>query len=182
MTPEQSSFPMHLNVRGRRDKDGTEHNITLQPLRKKLAHLMTLKGSADAARESLGTAVKAVAQETGLMASVVRKLVNARCGERFDDERRAAEQTALIFDEIGDDAHPELQFGALDSLKTGAAEKPKRGRKAKADAPIGEGDAPDSDPLQGTDLATDAAGGGGLPEGRFNAYLEEKKVARDQAH
>jgi hypothetical protein len=163
MTPEQSSFPMQLNVRGRRDKDGTEHSITLQPLRKKLAHLMSLKGSADAARESLGTAVKAVAQETGLMASVVRKLVNARCGERFDDERRVAEQTALIFDEIGDDAHPELQFGALDSLQTGAAEKPKKngkpGRRDGAQPPVGEGAPPAEDPLKGTDLSAPATAG-----------------------
>jgi hypothetical protein len=163
MTPEQSSFPMQLNVRGRRDKDGTEHSITLQPLRKKLAHLMALKSSADAARDNLGAAVKAVAQETGLVSSVVRKLVNARCGERFDDARRAAEQTALIFDEIGDDAHPELPFGALDSLKTGAAEKPKKngktGRRNGEQPPAGEGAPPAEDPLRGTDLAAPATAG-----------------------
>lgn len=152
-------FPMQLNVRGRRDKDGTEHTITLQPLRKKLKHLMTLKESSDAAREQLSKAVKGVAEETGLMSAVVRKLVNARCGERFDDERRAAEQTALIFDEIGEDLNPERQ-PSLDSLDNGAA-KP-NGKPAKngdaAQPAIGQGDPPASDPFAAANLgASDAA-------------------------
>jgi len=149
-------FPMNLNVRGRRDKDGTEHTITLQPLRKKLKHLMALKESADAAREQLGSAVKAVAEETGLMSGVVRKLVNARCGDRFDDERRAAEQTALIFDEIGEDLNPEQQQQSLDSLSNGAAKPNGNGKATKngdgAQPPIGEGDPPADDPLGGAVL------------------------------
>ncbi len=155
MTAEQSTFPISIGVRGRRDKDGTEATIKLQPLRVSLKHLMSLKVSADAAREQYNAGVKAVAEKTGLMSSVVSKLVKARSGDKFDDERRKAEQTALLFDEIGEDENPERQ-SSLDSMESGAAKPPKNGKGAKngdgTQPPIGEGEPPADPQFAGTDL------------------------------
>jgi hypothetical protein len=86
---------------GRKDKDGTEAVIKLQPLKKAISELETLKNKSDQARDKLNDAVKAVAEQSGLLSSVVRKLVNARCGENFAEEKTKAEQLAMVFGEVG---------------------------------------------------------------------------------
>ena len=91
------------DTRGRKDtnkEDGAV--IKLEPLKKSLRELGTLATKAAAANEQLKDAVKKVAEKSGLLASVVRRLVKAHSGDsdQFNDEKRKAEQMQLVLDEI----------------------------------------------------------------------------------
>lgn len=87
-------------ARGRKDSEGQEAVIKTKPLKDSLRELGTLKAKSDAAKEKLNDAIKAVAEKSGLLSSVVRKFVNAATGEKFEEERRKVEQAALVFDEV----------------------------------------------------------------------------------
>lgn len=175
----QAAPSTSTSVSGRKDKDGVEKSIELWPLKKKLKHLMATKENADAARDNYNAAIKAVAEETGLMAVVVKKLVKARADDKVFDEKRKADQLSMVLDEVGgiDDAGPEPEFS--DSLKTGKANatSKKNGKAAKngdvAQPPIGAGAPPAQDPLEGTDLAATGAGTEGTT---FSKYLDEKQA------
>jgi len=132
--------------KGRRDADGTEAAIVTKPLHKALGELLTLKGKADAAKDRLNDAVKAIAKQTGLMASVVNRLVKAKAGDDYEDEKRKVDQAALVFEEFAGEL-PEQPAAAAPANGNG---KPKG----------------DGDPLAGTDLALDPAQRiAGAPEG-----------------
>jgi len=91
-------------ARGRKDKDKEDGGvIKIEPLRKSLRELGELAIKAAEANAKLKDAVKATAEKSGLVASVVRRLVKALGGDKdhFEDEKRKAEQTQLVFDEIG---------------------------------------------------------------------------------
>lgn len=89
--------------RGRKDKDRDDGEaIKLEPLKKSLRELGTLAAKADEASAKLKDAVKAVAERSGLLSSVVRRLVRAHSGDsdHFADEKRKAEQLGIAFEEI----------------------------------------------------------------------------------
>lgn len=86
--------------RGRKDADGQEVVISVTPLKKALADLLNLKAKADTAKDRLNDAVKAIAKQTRLMASVVNKLVKAKSGDDFEDEKRKVDQASLVFGEF----------------------------------------------------------------------------------
>lgn len=88
-------------AKGRKSSDGTEDVIKVKPLKEAIAELETLKTKADAAKDRLNDAIKAVAERSGLLSKVVRKLVNARHGEGFEDAKREVDQLAIVFDEVG---------------------------------------------------------------------------------
>ena len=90
-------------ARGRKDGGGQEAVISTKPLKDKLRELEELKKKSDAAKDRLNDAIKAIAEQAGLLASVVRKLVNARSGDNYEQEARKVEQLGIVFDEIGND-------------------------------------------------------------------------------
>ena len=45
-----------------------------------------------------------MAEQSGLLAATVRKYVKARAGDKFEDEKTKAQQLALCFEEITDEA------------------------------------------------------------------------------
>ena len=138
--------------KGRKDAEGQEKIITIKPLRKALSELLTLKGRLDTAKDRFGDAVKAVAEQSGLMSSVVRKLVKAKAGDSYDDEKRKVDQAALVFEEF-----------AGETGEQPAAAAPTNGNGKPKD---------DGDPLAGTDLALDPAQRiAGAPEGITKATL-----------
>jgi hypothetical protein len=59
---------------------------------------------ADSANAALNfsEAIKAHAEKSGLLASVVRKFVIARAGEKFGEKKRECEQLSLLFEEVGE--------------------------------------------------------------------------------
>ena len=89
-------------ARGRKQKDGTEDVIKTKPLKEAITELLSLKAKADAAKDKMNSAVKAVAEKSGLLSKVVRKLVNARSGEGFEEAKREVVQLGIVFEEIGD--------------------------------------------------------------------------------
>lgn len=89
-------------VEGRKDHNGDEKVITLDPLKAGIHDLMVLKAKSDAANVDLREAIKGMAEKTGLMAKAVRALVNARAKDRVKDAEREYEQMALVFSEVGD--------------------------------------------------------------------------------
>jgi hypothetical protein len=142
--------------RGRKDSDGTEAVIKLAPLRKALADLLNLKGKVDTATGQFNDSVKAIAERTGLMSSVVKKLVKAKAGDDYAEAHRKVEQAALVFDEF-------------------AGEKPSDGLPAVGGAAgtNGNGSNGDPDPLAHTDLALDPAQRiAGAPEGITQATVD----------
>jgi len=88
------------SARGRQDRSGQKKAIDMSKLTDRLDHLVNLHGRAKTAARDLSDAVKAVAEKSGLLASVVRKVVVAKAGEGFEDKKKEAAQLALAFDEI----------------------------------------------------------------------------------
>lgn len=87
-------------VRGRKDKEKQEKVVTLEPLRERLTNLITLHAQTRTASAEYSEAIKATAEATGLMASVVRSYVTAKAApDGLKDAKRKAEQLALVFGE-----------------------------------------------------------------------------------
>jgi hypothetical protein len=85
-----------------RIEEGQEKVITLAPLVERVDELVSLYGEVVAIRDGFNDAVKAVAEASGLQASVVSKFVKARAtAERFNAKKRDADQLSLCFDEVG---------------------------------------------------------------------------------
>lgn len=86
---------------GRVDADGQEAAISMDPIKDRIENLVRLCESAKAASNDFSEAIKDTAEKSGLLASVVRKFVVAKAGEKFDDKKRECEQLSLLFDDIG---------------------------------------------------------------------------------
>lgn len=88
--------------RGRKDQTtGQEEAINMAHVKKSIEELVRLYTQQQAAAEKCSDAIKAVAEKSGLLANVLRKLVKARAGEKFEEAKRTVEQLSLVFDEIG---------------------------------------------------------------------------------
>lgn len=87
---------------GRKDAEGQEAVIKLESLTKRIDHLITLKRKVETATADYSDAIKAVAEESGLNAPVVRSFIAARAGEKFEERRRVVEQLSLCFTEVGE--------------------------------------------------------------------------------
>lgn len=88
-------------ARGRKDADKQEQVIKTKFVVDRIADLCDLYSKAQATNDKLNDAIKAVAEQSGLLAATVRKFVVARAGENFEEAERKVVQLALIFDEIG---------------------------------------------------------------------------------
>lgn len=64
--------------------------------------LVTLHHKAASAQEALNDAIKATAEKAGYLASVVRKVVVARAGEKWEEKHREAAQQLELFDQVGE--------------------------------------------------------------------------------
>lgn len=87
-------------VQGRKAKDRQEAVIEPKVLKQRMGELVKLKKAADSASEDLNDAIKACAEKSGLLASVVRKAVVASAGEDFEAKHREVEQLQLAFDAV----------------------------------------------------------------------------------
>jgi len=64
--------------------------------------LVNLYISAHEAKEDFSTSLKAVAESAGVLPAVLRKLVKALAGDKFDTARKEVEQLAMVFEEAGE--------------------------------------------------------------------------------
>lgn len=87
---------------GRKDKSGQEKVIKWDVLKAKLPELEKLCCVLDTKKAEFSEAVKACAEESGLMASAIRKVVRAKIDNRYIDKKREADQLALVFDECNE--------------------------------------------------------------------------------
>ena len=87
---------------GRKDSDKQPAVERPEGLVKKLDELITLYRRQATASEEFGDAVRATAEESGMLAKNVRSFVLARAGERFHEKKREVAQLAFIFEEIGE--------------------------------------------------------------------------------
>ena len=88
--------------KGRKDKDHQEQVIKHESLATRMEELVKLHHASASAGEELNDAIKVAAEESGLLASVVRKFVTARAGEKYEEKKREVDQLSLCFDEIGE--------------------------------------------------------------------------------
>ena len=91
-------------ARGRKDVDKEDGAvIKVKTLKDALRELGECKMRADEASAKLKDAVKAVAEKSGLLSSVVRAMVKAQSGDsdQFNDAARKVEQLSIVFEEIG---------------------------------------------------------------------------------
>lgn len=88
-------------ARGRQDRSGQEKVIDMSKLTERLPHLVKLHTASKDANADLSSAITTVAEKSGLLASVVRRVVVAKAGENFDEKKKEAEQLELVFAELG---------------------------------------------------------------------------------
>lgn len=101
-TQTEQALDLKPGARGRKDQ-GQEAVIKLESLQTRVEQLIKLHIAAAEASQDFNDAVKAAAEQSGLLAATVRKYVKARAGDKFDDEKTKAQQLALVFEEITDE-------------------------------------------------------------------------------
>jgi hypothetical protein len=89
-------------AKGRKDKNGQEVVIRLETAGTRVPELIKLYKAAEAAGADLNDAVKKAAEDSGLLASVVRKFVCACAGENYEKEKQKSDQLSLLFEEVGE--------------------------------------------------------------------------------
>lgn len=84
--------------KGRRDNSGQEAVLKLDVLNDSMAKLLKLCGAQKDAAEDYSSAVKACGEKSGFNASVIRKLVAAKHGDKFDDVKKIVDQMGSAFE------------------------------------------------------------------------------------
>lgn len=84
----------------RKGRDKQEKVEQPQVINERMDQLVRLKKASDEASQDLSDAIKKAAEDSGYLASVVRKIVVAKAGDGYAEKKREAEQLALLFDEV----------------------------------------------------------------------------------
>jgi len=91
-------------TRGQGRKDADKQPAVKKPkvIADRIDELVRLHNKASEASEAAKDAVAKAAEDSGYLASAVRKLVTARAGEDFEKKHREVEQQYELFDEVGE--------------------------------------------------------------------------------
>lgn len=85
--------------RGRKDRNsGQEQIIEVGVVRDKLTELSRLYIAQVGATDAYSDAIKATAEQSGLLANVVSKYVKAMVSDKAEAKKREAEQLCLLFE------------------------------------------------------------------------------------
>jgi len=87
--------------KGRMDADKQPAVKKPKVIHDRIDELVRLHNKASEASEDVKTAITKAAEDSGYLASAVRKIVTARAGEKFEEKHREVEQQAELFDEVG---------------------------------------------------------------------------------
>lgn len=90
------------SVRGRKDSNNQEAVVKPDVIKDRIVELVMRYKAAQDEAEAFNSGIKAAAEASGLMASVVRKFVVARAGEKFADKANEAMQLSIVFEEVGE--------------------------------------------------------------------------------
>lgn len=82
---------------GRKDASGQSKVIQTSLVKDRLEHLCDLHQKAEDSKEALSIAIKATAEASGLLASVVKRRVVASVKDQYADRKREYDQLALLF-------------------------------------------------------------------------------------
>lgn len=88
-------------ARGRQDKSGQEAVQDITKLNDAMTKLLKLRADLTAATTDYSEAVKKAAESSGFLATVVRKLVDAKAGDKFDEVKRVVDQLGTAFELVG---------------------------------------------------------------------------------
>lgn len=93
---------IHVKQSKPRQNDGTDYAvIELAVVRERIDELVQLQRNATEAGKELADAIKATADEAGLLPATLRRFVSARAGDDFDAVASKVQQLALVFEEVG---------------------------------------------------------------------------------
>jgi hypothetical protein len=95
----QTETTVRPNGGAKRPRLGTEGAIKLGAVRGSIDELVELFVKSQAAAEDFSSTIKAVAEHSGIVPSVLRKFVKARAGDKFAKAREEVKQMALVFEE-----------------------------------------------------------------------------------
>ena len=100
---DQSELPgTRSKSGGRRDKEGTEETIKIQPIKDGSAEVMKLYRKAESAKTAANEAMKALAERSGTNVSNLKKLFKASFKGNFVDVRRDVDQQSVLFETVGE--------------------------------------------------------------------------------
>lgn len=82
---------------GRKDRTGQETVKSITVLNDDMEKLTKLYSDLSDAQTDLSAAIKKTAEKSGFLASVVRRLVVAKAGDKFDEIKRQVDQLGEAF-------------------------------------------------------------------------------------
>jgi len=101
-TQTDAGTPKSKQPRARKNRDKQEAVADADVLKKRIGELVHLYKEHQEADQVLNDAIKAAAEASGILASVVRKFVVARAGENFQEKAREVEQLQFVFQSVGE--------------------------------------------------------------------------------
>lgn len=87
--------------KGRMDADRQPAVKKPKVIAERIDELVRLHVKAGEASEDAKAAITKAAEDSGYLASAVRKLVTAKAGEKFEEKHREVEQQLELFEEVG---------------------------------------------------------------------------------
>ena len=87
-------------VPGRKDSTGVEKEVRATALKKHVKELEDLYQKKKDAGDAYKLAIKAVAEKSGMMGTVVAQVIKARMQDKVEDMQRETAQLALCFDQL----------------------------------------------------------------------------------
>lgn len=87
---------------GRVNKDAESVSQKPQIVAERIDELVRLHLRAKDCAAEATEAIEKAATDSGYKASVVKKLVTAKAGDKFEEKHREVEQQAELFDEVGE--------------------------------------------------------------------------------
>lgn len=87
-------------AQGRKDESKVAAVTQPKVISERLDELVQLHINAKQAAEAAAEAVTKAAEDSGYLASSVKKLVVAKAGDKFEEKHREVEQQAELFDEV----------------------------------------------------------------------------------
>lgn len=100
-TGTQAADAKRTRGRGRQDADKQTAAKKPKVIAERVDELAKLHNLAQEAAARSKDAIAKAAEDSGYLASAVRKLVVARAGEKFEEKHREVEQQFELFDEVG---------------------------------------------------------------------------------
>lgn len=88
--------------KGRMDADKTPAVKQPKVISERLDELVRLHQKAKTATEAAADAITKAGEDSGYLASSVKKLVVAKAGDKFEEKHREVEQQHELFDEVGE--------------------------------------------------------------------------------